>query len=406
MSNSELITELNSSDVLFGRGSGPNDHEGNIRFRALVSERKNEYLATNNRQAKANIAREIVNEVLKKNGRFLKKAPAAEAARGGIPKGVDVWVRVGDEVTMEKAKQALRQNREKGYTVLSSLLQGAGTVSPTSKAFNNVEPISFTTKQNPGSMNHQSDLMDYPQGFISGQTVGLSSSHPSPYAPVPIQSSTSSNFKTTLGAENCTSKPPDRSRTVASESTVLPQEIRSSVLSSTMRESFQITDLTSSFKQMHTKGLEGDFDVSELFLKKYYDSSADTMVGIIDESPDQNRRESGHTARALMRGSLLDSFKAAGSSSIKASMIDSVIDPNIFKSRRVSELRSSKSSASDRESVTMHGLRDSTISAMSILEDDIDDMSELRSSMMSVDLAGLRDSTSGNSVSESIFSDL
>ena len=49
----EFVTELRPCDVLFGRGSGPNDHEGNIRFRQLVAERKQEYLATNHRQTKA-----------------------------------------------------------------------------------------------------------------------------------------------------------------------------------------------------------------------------------------------------------------------------------------------------------------------------------------------------------------
>ena len=108
------ITELTASDVLFGRGSGPNDHEGNIRFRHLVAERKQEYLATNHRQTKAKIAREIVNTILEDRGRFLKKVEHFEARRLGIPKGVDAWIIVDDDTVMEKAKQALRQNTNKG----------------------------------------------------------------------------------------------------------------------------------------------------------------------------------------------------------------------------------------------------------------------------------------------------
>lgn len=408
MSSSDLITKLNDDDVLFGRGSGPNDHEGNIRFRALVSERKNEYLATNNRQAKAKIARQIVNEVLSKNGRFLKKAEAAEAIRGGIPKGVDAWVLVDDKVTMEKAKQALRQNREKGNAATGSQTQGTRTISPTNKYYDDVGQHDFGTQQNADNIDIRSDFMPYAQESLPAPNVGFFPSHSNSHAPVLTDPVLSQGY---LGSN--TADVSDISKMQSPDSTeLMPQTMRSSVLSNTMRESFQISDLTSSFRNIQTKEVDDDFDVSETFIKKYFDSSADTM-GTIDENPDEDKRESmgTRTARSLMRGSLL----ASGKSTFKGSLIDSVIDPNIFKSRRVSELRFSKSSfsVSDRDSNTMQGLRDSTISAMSamsILDDDLDDMSELRSSMMSVDqagLAGLRDSTnSANSVSESIFSDL
>jgi len=113
MVNSGYITELQQTDVLFGRGSGPNDHEGNIRFRQLVADRKGEYLSTNHRQTKARIAREIVNSVLIEHGRFLKKVEHADARRLGIPKGIDAWIMVDQDTVMEKAKQALRQNTNK-----------------------------------------------------------------------------------------------------------------------------------------------------------------------------------------------------------------------------------------------------------------------------------------------------
>lgn len=109
----EVIVHLYPNDVLFGRGSGPNDHEGNIRFRVLIGARKEEYMATNHRQTKAKIARDIVNQVLALNGRFLKKVEPADAKRRGVPKGVDAWTLADDETIMEKAKQALRQHREK-----------------------------------------------------------------------------------------------------------------------------------------------------------------------------------------------------------------------------------------------------------------------------------------------------
>jgi hypothetical protein len=104
------VTELRPADVLFGRGSGPNDHEGNIRFRQRVADRKEEYLATNHRMTKSKIAKEIVDSVLNENGRFLRKADEKETASLAVPDGVEVYVMVDDVTITEKAKQALRQN--------------------------------------------------------------------------------------------------------------------------------------------------------------------------------------------------------------------------------------------------------------------------------------------------------
>lgn len=109
----QYVTELRAADVLFGRGSGPNDHEGNIRFRHLVAERKSEYMATNHRMTKAKIAKEIVDMVVNDNGRFLKKMEPAESKKLGFPDGVDAYEVADANTTMEKAKQALRQNTQK-----------------------------------------------------------------------------------------------------------------------------------------------------------------------------------------------------------------------------------------------------------------------------------------------------
>lgn len=112
----QYVSELRPYDVLFGRGSGPNDHEGNIRFRQLVAERKPEYMATNHRMTKAKIAKEIVDQVFSVQGRFLKKVEAAELRQLGLVDGTDVWEVVGDDTIMEKAKQALRQNTQKAVS--------------------------------------------------------------------------------------------------------------------------------------------------------------------------------------------------------------------------------------------------------------------------------------------------
>lgn len=110
---SNFVTELQTADVLFGRGSGPNDHEGNIRFRQYVAERKVAYLATNHRLTKTKIAQEIVTLVRAENGRFLKKVEPQEIQELGLPEGTNLFEIVDDATIMEKAKQALRQNAAK-----------------------------------------------------------------------------------------------------------------------------------------------------------------------------------------------------------------------------------------------------------------------------------------------------
>lgn len=126
----ECVLEVRSDDVLLGRGSGPNDHVGNIKFRDLVHDRKPEYLSTNHRQTKATIAKNIVDQVYQRGGRFLKKLnpvesakklPELQAANGGhgghdidANGPCDVYQIQKHATVMEKAKQALRQNQRNG----------------------------------------------------------------------------------------------------------------------------------------------------------------------------------------------------------------------------------------------------------------------------------------------------
>jgi len=112
----DVIQSLSQNDVLCGRGSGPNDHPGNVAFRQLIISRKAEYLSTTARAEKAKIASEIVHHVqndLEPSGRFLKKMGPAELQEKGFQEGQDVWVVVDQDTALEKAKQALRQNRDK-----------------------------------------------------------------------------------------------------------------------------------------------------------------------------------------------------------------------------------------------------------------------------------------------------
>mmetsp|Transcript_44887 Transcript_44887/g.108936 ORF Transcript_44887/g.108936 Transcript_44887/m.108936 type:complete len:584 (+) Transcript_44887:130-1881(+) len=112
-SSAALVVDVRPNDVLFGRGSGPNDHEGNIRFRELIAQRKEQYMNTNHRQTKAKIAKDIVDQVFGVDGRFLKKLEGKELTKLGYGQGQDVYQVASDDMIMEKAKQALRQNRNR-----------------------------------------------------------------------------------------------------------------------------------------------------------------------------------------------------------------------------------------------------------------------------------------------------
>lgn len=152
----DCITDVHSADVLLGRGSGPNDHIGNIRFREMVAERKAEYLATNHRQTKARIAKEIVDHVHSNNGRFLRKLEADDARANGFPDGVDAWVVASDDTAMEKAKQALRQQSTKSKGSGDQSAKQATTVHVSTEAaaahinlvgYDDLEPIPITSTE-------------------------------------------------------------------------------------------------------------------------------------------------------------------------------------------------------------------------------------------------------------------
>lgn len=106
---SNVITKLTQNDVLFGRGAPIINYEGNVRFRALVSTRKKEYNSTGRHQIKDEIARQIVMEVKRRNGRFLRKVESDDDARQfGPPEGEPGWTIAEEDVILEKVKQALR----------------------------------------------------------------------------------------------------------------------------------------------------------------------------------------------------------------------------------------------------------------------------------------------------------
>ena len=86
----------NSNDVLCGRGKTCFDHDGNRSFRLLVARHLTVYTEASRRKEKTMVARSIIQHVLDRGGRFLKKT-----GDGG-------WYDGGSKAGKEKVGHALR----------------------------------------------------------------------------------------------------------------------------------------------------------------------------------------------------------------------------------------------------------------------------------------------------------
>ncbi|EJK49326.1 hypothetical protein THAOC_31808 [Thalassiosira oceanica] len=127
---SELVltgADLNEHDVLFGRGHGISGNPGNVKFRIILQERRQEYLAIRNKDwlNKNRVASEIANGVKSRGGRFLKKRPDSS-------KDCAVYELADEELTMEKVKQGLRQKRSAAHvtSTLKHIVAGHTQSSP------------------------------------------------------------------------------------------------------------------------------------------------------------------------------------------------------------------------------------------------------------------------------------
>ena len=90
-----------SNDVLNGRGGGTNNHPGNVAYRKLIAEQKEEYAAST-KGDKANFSNRIVQNVRDSDppGRFLEKNEST-----------GLWDDIGDYRAREKTSQCLREGQ-------------------------------------------------------------------------------------------------------------------------------------------------------------------------------------------------------------------------------------------------------------------------------------------------------
>jgi hypothetical protein len=105
----QYFTSTGPNDVLLGRGAPIINYVGNVRFRELVSTRKAEYMSTGRHNVKCKIAEQVIDEIYRRNGKFLRQVGAKhEQLELGIAEGTKAWVIANSAVVREKVKQALR----------------------------------------------------------------------------------------------------------------------------------------------------------------------------------------------------------------------------------------------------------------------------------------------------------
>jgi hypothetical protein len=108
-----VVIELQEQDILVVRGAPFNNYVGNVRFRALVATRKDEYNSAARHRVKNEIAQQVREAVTQSGGRFLRRVESPdEAEELGTAETSKAWVIADEAVAMEKIKQALRNKEE------------------------------------------------------------------------------------------------------------------------------------------------------------------------------------------------------------------------------------------------------------------------------------------------------
>lgn len=105
----QFVTEFHPSDVFTGRGGPMIGSQGNIQFRRIIQSRRKEIYNAERCKRKSAIAKEILDEVHHRGGRFLRKLETVTHVEElGIRGGHDSWVVITDNDAIKKIKQALR----------------------------------------------------------------------------------------------------------------------------------------------------------------------------------------------------------------------------------------------------------------------------------------------------------
>lgn len=139
---SDIITELNGYDVLLGRSVPKWKCTGNGIFRRLIAKHGDEYRSLNKHVFKDEIARRILLTIRVLGGRFLRQIELSSVReRLDIDSDTEAWVAVDEETSLQKIKQALRDQpcNSKSQSASTSTLKKETA----SKLLVNEEPMSL-----------------------------------------------------------------------------------------------------------------------------------------------------------------------------------------------------------------------------------------------------------------------
>ena len=163
------IDTPSSNDVLNGRGGGTNNHPGNVEYRKLIAEKKEEYAAST-KGDKANIRNRIVQKVRDSDppGRFLEKNEST-----------GLWDDIGDYRAREKTSQCLREGQ------------------PTLKNDTNVLEMQLQHQMVTTEQQEESDLgFEPPYELEEEEELDQELEEPVPYEPVPyVHDSTKDDWR-------------------------------------------------------------------------------------------------------------------------------------------------------------------------------------------------------------------
>eukprot|EP00980_Cylindrotheca_fusiformis_P000057 scaffold19_cov114-Cylindrotheca_fusiformis.AAC.4 len=116
--DAERVNTIDNRDILFGRGKGFQNREGNKRMRKIIDKYKEEYHLLNRRH-KRNLVEEVHREIIDGGARFLTKLATTTG---------DCFVLVDGEVALQKVNNGLRRKK---HTSKTSAVESVGAKNST-----------------------------------------------------------------------------------------------------------------------------------------------------------------------------------------------------------------------------------------------------------------------------------
>jgi hypothetical protein len=149
------VTEIQENDVLLGRGTGPNDHPGNVVFRKLIKDQFSSYGTASVRGDKTKMARQAVAFIHNRNGRFLRRLDPREVSTLMVPErsqecgsshqGQEVYLVIDDDrLLIQKTKQAFRHLLRQTAQALAASTSASTSTSANQKVVASTSSASAT----------------------------------------------------------------------------------------------------------------------------------------------------------------------------------------------------------------------------------------------------------------------